>query len=29
VLQGLAQSGARIVDLVDPLARGIDVSRYF
>lgn len=29
VLQSLAQSGARIIDLVDPLVRGIDVSRYF
>ncbi|HEY5513561.1 MAG TPA: HD-GYP domain-containing protein [Geomonas sp.] len=29
VLQSLAQSGACIIDLVDPLVRGIDVSRYF
>jgi HD-GYP domain-containing protein (c-di-GMP phosphodiesterase class II) len=28
-LQSLAQSGARIVALVDPLVKGIDVSRYF
>ena len=29
MLKSLAQSGARIVDLVDPLLQGIDVSCYF
>jgi putative nucleotidyltransferase with HDIG domain len=29
VLESLAQSGARIIDLVDPLVKGIDVSCYF
>ena len=28
-LRSLQKSGERIVDLVDPLVRGIDVSRYF
>jgi len=29
VLQSLAQSGGHIVDLVDPLLKGVDVSSYF
>jgi len=28
-LRNLEQSGGRVVDLVDPLVKGIDVSRYF